>query len=85
MTVSSVAGTSEDLKLSLQALTPFYAGSDPSVRIDARKQVGDAALVSNVLSRFANRDAAKHADEVNVADLPCLVDDATRALRGGAE
>lgn len=79
------ADTAEDVKLSLQALAPFYAGSDASVRIDARKQVGDAVLVRNVLSRFANRDAAKHAGEVNAAELPRLVDDATKALRGGAD
>lgn len=79
------ADTAEDVKLSLQALAPFYAGSDASVRIDARKQVGDAVLVRNVLSRFANRDAAKHAGEVNAAELPRLVDEATKALRGGSE
>lgn len=77
------ADTAEDVNLSLQALAPFYAGSDDDMRIDARKQVGDAVLVRNVLSRFANRDAAKHAAEVNIADLPAQVDEATKALGGG--
>ncbi|WP_119697584.1 hypothetical protein [Microbacterium halotolerans] len=77
------ADTAEDVALSLQALAPFYAGSKEDVRLDARKQVGDAVLVRNVLSRFAHRDAAKHALEINPTELPALVDDATRALRGG--
>lgn len=77
--------TAEDVKLSLQALAPFCAGSDPSVGIEAGKQVGDAVLVRNFQPRFANRDATKHANEVNSAELPRFVDDATKALRGGAE
>ncbi|NDL60401.1 hypothetical protein [Phytoactinopolyspora mesophila] len=79
------ADTAEDVALSLQALAPFYAGSADDVRLDARKQVGNAVLVKNVLSRFAHRDAAKHATEVNTSDLPGLVKDATRALKGGGQ
>ena len=37
-------------------------------------------LVRNMLSRFAHRDAAKHAGEINTAELPKLVDDAAYAL-----
>ncbi|WP_257479146.1 hypothetical protein [Acidipropionibacterium jensenii] len=74
------ADTAEDVALSLKALAPFYAGSDDDTRLAARVQVGDAVLVKNVLSRFAHRDAAKHATEVNTADLPKLVEDATKAL-----
>jgi len=79
------ADTAEDVALSLQALAPFYAGSDDDVRLDARKNVGDAVLVRNVLSRFAHRDAAKHAAEVNTAELPSLVDSVTKALKGGQD
>ncbi|MBC7274901.1 hypothetical protein [Nocardioides sp.] len=78
------ADTAEDVSLSLQALAPFYAGSDPAVRVAAREQVGDAVLVKNVLSRFANRDAAKHAAGINAAELPALVRDATKALSQGS-
>ncbi|MGW4929142.1 hypothetical protein ACWEOH_08320 [Agromyces sp. NPDC004153] len=74
------ADTAEDVALSLKALAPFYAGSDDDVRIAARMQVGDAVLVKNVLSRFAHRDAAKHAAEINTAELPSLVKDAAKAL-----
>jgi hypothetical protein len=74
------ADTAEDVALSLKALAPFYASSGDDVRLAARVQVGDAVLVKNVLSRFAHRDAAKHAGEINTADLPKLVDDATKAL-----
>lgn len=74
------ADTAEDVALSLKALAPFYASSEDDVRLAARVQVGDAVLVRNVLSRFAHRDAAKHAGEINTADLPKLVDDATKAL-----
>jgi hypothetical protein len=74
------ADTAEDVALSLKALAPFYAGSDEEVRKAARAQVGDAVLVKNILSRFAHRDAAKHAGEINTADLPKLVDDAAQAL-----
>ncbi|TQL47405.1 hypothetical protein FB562_0464 [Homoserinimonas aerilata] len=74
------ADTAEDVALSLKALAPFYAGSDDSVRIAARVQVGDAVLVKNVLSRFAHRDAAKHSAEIDTANLSVLVDDAAKAL-----
>lgn len=74
------ADTAEDVALSLRALAPFYAGSEDEVRLAARVQVGDAVLVRNVLSRFAHRDAAKHAGEINAADLPKLVDEAAKAL-----
>ncbi|MBM9433207.1 hypothetical protein [Flaviflexus equikiangi] len=74
------ADTAEDVALSLRALAPFYASSGDDVRLAARVQVGDAVLVKNVLSRFAHRDATKHAVEINAADLPKLVDEATKAL-----
>lgn len=74
------ADTAEDVALSLRALAPFYASSDDDVRLAARVQVGNAVLVRNVLSRFAHRDAAKHAGEASTADLPKLVDDAAQAL-----
>lgn len=74
------ADTAEDVALSLKALAPFYAGSADTVRLAARVEVGDAVFVKNVLSRFAHRDAAKHAGEVRSTDLPKLVDDAARAL-----
>ncbi|ROS73576.1 hypothetical protein [Cellulomonas sp. PhB143] len=81
------ADTAEDVALSLKALAPFYANSDEGVRLAARVQVGDAVLVKNVLSRFANRDAAKHAGEASTADLPGLVAEASKALNlpGGSD
>ncbi|RGE17322.1 hypothetical protein [Leucobacter sp. wl10] len=78
------ADTAEDVALSLKALAPFYANSDEEVRLSARVQVGDAVLVKNVLSRFSHRDAAKHAGDINTADLPDLVKDATKALSPSA-
>lgn len=74
------ADTAEDFALSLKALAPFYANSDDDVRLSARVQVGDAVLVKNVLSRFSHRDAAKHAGDVDSAQLPDIVKDATKAL-----
>ncbi|SNU00871.1 hypothetical protein SAMN06298212_10489 [Ruaniaceae bacterium KH17] len=76
------ADTAEDVALSLKALAPFYAGSLEEVQAAARAQVGDAVLVKNVLSRFAHRDAAKHAGEIDTTELPSLVEDATKALNG---
>jgi hypothetical protein len=76
------ADTAEDVALSLKALAPFYANSGDEIRLAARVQVGDAVLVKNVLSRFAHRDAAKHSVEINTAELPSLVKDATKALSG---
>lgn len=76
------ADTAEDVALSLRALAPFYASSEDDVRIAARVQVGDAVLVKNVLSRFAHRDAAKHAGEISTPDLSNLVRDASTALNG---
>lgn len=77
------ADTAEDVALSLRALAPFYANSDDEVRRAARAQVGDAVLVKNMLSRFAHRDASKHAGEINTADLTKLVDGAAQALGKG--
>jgi len=74
------ADTAEDVALSLKALAPFYANSDDDVRLSARVQVGDAVLVKNVLSRFSHRDAAKHAGDVDSAQLSDIVKDATKAL-----
>lgn len=76
------ADTAEDVALSLTALAPFYAGEDDQVTTAARAQVGDAVLVKSLLSRFAHRDAAKHAGDINNADLPELVKQATAALKG---
>lgn len=73
------ADTAEDVALSLQALAPFYAGSDDTVRLVARQQVGDAVLVKNVLSRFAHRDATKYSGE-----LQGLVEQGTIALKPGS-
>lgn len=74
------ADTAEDVALSLKALAPFYANSDDDIRRAARVEVGDAVLVKNVLSRFSHRDAAKHASDINTAELPGLVKDAAKAL-----
>lgn len=74
------ADTAEDVALSLKALAPFYANAEDDVRLSARMQVGDAVLVKSVLSRFAHRDASKHAGEINTKDLPTLVDNAAQAL-----
>lgn len=79
------ADTAEDVALSLKALAPFYASSDDDVRLAARVQLGDAVLVKNMLSRFAHRDAAKHAGEINTKELPKLVDDAAQALGKAAQ
>lgn len=79
------ADTAEDVALSLKALAPFYAGSDEGVRLSARVQVGEAVLVKNVLSRFSHRDASRHAAEVNTAELPSLIKEATKALNLGGE
>lgn len=76
------ADTAEDVALSLKALAPFYANSGDEIRLAARVQVGDAVLVRNVLSRFAHRDAARHAGEINTAELPGLVREAAQALKG---
>ncbi|WP_405372445.1 MULTISPECIES: hypothetical protein [unclassified Microbacterium] len=78
------ADTAEDVALSLKALAPFYASSGDTVRLAARIEVGDAVFVKSVLSRFAHRDAAKHAGEINTSELPKLVDEAAKAL-GKAE
>lgn len=74
------ADTAEDVALSLQALAPFYAGSDDAVRLAARQHVGDAVLVKNVLSRFAHRDATKYSG----TDLQSLVEQGTNALKSGS-
>ena len=79
------ADTAEDVALSLQALAPFYANSDDTMRLEARQRVGDAVLVQNVLSRFANRDAAKHSGDIAAAELQSLVQDGTRALNPKTE
>lgn len=75
------ADAAEDVSLSLQSLALFYEDSDEKTKNAARNQVGDAVLVKNVLSRFAHRDAAKHAGDVNTAKLTELVESSMEALR----
>lgn len=77
------ADTAEEVALSMQALAPFYAGAADEVKTAARARLGEAVLVKNVLSRFAHRDAAKHATDVNIDELPDLIKEATQLLRGG--
>lgn len=68
------ADSAEEVSLALTAIEPFYAGASTEAREAARTAVGDSVFVKNVLSRFANRDASKHANTTNqelseVADL----------------
>lgn len=72
--------TAEDVGLSLKAIGLFYASAEDNVKLAARVQVGDAVLVKNILSRFAHRDAAKHAGDLNSEQLPDLVKETAKAL-----
>ncbi|MEJ1088733.1 hypothetical protein WDU99_10430 [Microbacterium sp. Mu-80] len=53
------------MKLALAALEPFYAGADDAERSGVRRALGDTVFIKNTLSRFSNRDAAKHASPTN--------------------
>lgn len=77
------ADTSEEIKLTLTAIEPFYAGDDVQ-RAQARKALGEAVFVRNVLSRFSHRDAAKHG-EVAEVQLSDVVDDLTKAVDTAAK
>ena len=68
------ADSAEEVTLALTAIEPYYAGATNEERQEARSTVGDTVFVKNLLSRFANRDATKHAATTNqelseVADL----------------
>ncbi|WP_264030544.1 hypothetical protein [Cellulosimicrobium sp. SH8] len=72
------ADSSEEIQLALTAIEPFFA-SDSSQREAARKALGDAVFVRNVLSRFSHRDAAKHAG-VSEVTVSSVVDDLTKTV-----
>lgn len=59
------ADSAEDVKLALAALEPFYAGADDEERSEVRRELGDTVFIKNTLSRFSNRDAAKHSGPTN--------------------
>lgn len=59
------ADSAEDVKLSLAALEPFYAGAGDAERTEARRALGDTVFIKNTLSRFSSRDAAKHSAPSN--------------------
>lgn len=59
------ADSAEDVKLALAALEPFYAGAAVDERTEVRRALGDTVFIKNTLSRFSNRDAAKHAGPTN--------------------
>jgi hypothetical protein len=59
------ADSAEDVKLALAALEPFYANASEGERTEVRRALGDTVFIKNTLSRFSNRDAAKHAGPTN--------------------
>lgn len=59
------ADSAEDVKLALAALEPFYASASDGERTEVRRALGDTVFIKNTLSRFNNRDAAKHAGPTN--------------------
>jgi len=68
------ADSAEEVSLALTAIEPFYENADSTERANARASLGDAVFVKNVLSRFASRDATKHANTTSqelsgIADL----------------
>lgn len=75
------ADAAEDVSLSLTALAPFYENTDDGIRLAARVEVGDAVLVKNILSRFASRDASRHASNAPTAKPSEILEAATEALR----
>ncbi|MCR2811124.1 MULTISPECIES: hypothetical protein [unclassified Microbacterium] len=83
------ADSAEDVKLALAALEPFYAGADDGERKEVRRVLGDTVFIKNTLSRFSNRDAAKHAGPTNeqlnqIVDLIAKGTDATSKAAKGA-
>lgn len=74
------SNASQDMATSLATLAPFYENSDDTMRLAARQQVGDALLVKNVLSRFAHRDAARHAGKSDPIEAGQIADQVIEAL-----
>jgi len=68
--------------VTLTSIEPFYAGAEAEERQSARDSVGDTVFVKNVLSRFANRDAAKHAGVSN-QQLSEMIDLLSRGIELG--
>ena len=83
------ADSSEDVKLALAALEPFYAGAGDEERSEVRRVLGDTVFIKNTLSRFSSRDAAKHSGPSNeqlnqIVELITKGADATfKATKGG--
>lgn len=76
------ADSAEDVKLALAALEPFYAGANDEERSEVRRVLGETVFIKNTLSRFSNRDAAKHSGPTNeqlnqIVDLVAKGSDAT--------
>lgn len=76
------ADSAEEVTLAITAIEPFYAGSDKIEREKVRSDVGDTIFVKNVLSRFASRDASKHASTTN-QELTEIVELLTKSVELG--
>ena len=76
------ADSAEEVTLAITAIEPFYASSDGEDRETARSAVGDTVFVRNVLSRFASRDASKHASTTN-QELTEIVELLTKSVELG--
>lgn len=75
------ANAAQDMATSLVTLAPFYENTDGSIRLAARQQLGDALLVKNVLSRFAHRDATRHAGNAGPLEAEHIAEQVIEALK----
>lgn len=75
------ADSSEEVSIAIRAIEPFFNNEDAGSkdRTDARRSLADAVFVTNLLSRFSNRDSAKHGS-LSVSDIDSLVSEAAARL-----
>lgn len=63
------ADTAEDVKMSLEAIEPYFVNAEDDERKEAHRALGKVALIESLLSRFASRDASKHTPGIDIKDL----------------
>ncbi len=73
--------TAQDISLSLAGLSTFYASADKETQNQARKELGEAVMIKNIISRYSNRDASKHSQPIDLKDVTSAVSETIKATK----
>lgn len=73
--------TAYDISLSLAALNTLYASADEATQEQARKDLGNTITIKNLISRYSNRDASKHSQNIDLKDVSSVLSETVKATK----